>query len=92
VWHNHNELTVSLPAAERRNSTRFPSGETTMFRGSPSVRRWVRAYCRGNVSVMRAMFPHRQVAQERQPTRVRTFRLLTESRSMLPMRVASRKG
>ena len=92
VWHIHNELTESLPTGDLRNSTRFPSGETTMFRGSPRVRRWVRAYCRGNVSVMRAVFPNHQVEQERQPIRVRTFQLPIAGHLMLPKRDANRGG
>src|SRR5262245_63239521 len=46
----HRQLTGSLPPRERANTTRRPSGETVMLRGSPNVSRCVRAYWRGNVS------------------------------------------
>ena len=45
-------LTGSLPEADRANTTREPSGDTVTLRGSPNVSRWVRACCRGKVSVM----------------------------------------
>ena len=40
----------SLPPRDRMNTTRRPSGETVIVRGSPRVSRRVRACCRGNVS------------------------------------------
>ena len=47
----YRELTESEPPRDRQYTTRVPSGDTTMLRGSPSVSRCVRANCRGNVSV-----------------------------------------
>ena len=45
------QFTGSLPPRLRANTRRRPSGLTTRSRGSPRLSRWVRAYCRGNVSV-----------------------------------------
>jgi hypothetical protein len=44
------QFTGSEPPRLRANTTRRPSGLTTRSRGSPSVKRCVRAYWRGNVS------------------------------------------
>ena len=41
----------SAAAATRANTTRRPSGDTVMLRGSPRVNRRVRAYWRGKVSL-----------------------------------------
>ena len=41
------QLTGSSPARERANTTRRPSGDTVRLRGSPSVKRCVRAERRG---------------------------------------------
>ena len=54
VSKTHNALTLSTPEPDRAKTTRAPSGDTVKFRGSPRVRRWVRAYWRGKVSLTRA--------------------------------------
>ena len=46
----YSELTTSDPPSDLQKTTRAPSGDTTMLRGSPTVSRCVRANCRGNVS------------------------------------------
>src|SRR6266540_5096387 len=44
----NSRLTGSSPAFERRNATREPSGAALRLRGRPRVKRWLRAYRRGN--------------------------------------------
>ena len=46
------QVTGSDPPFDRRKTIRFPSGEIWKDRGTPSVKRWVRAFWRGKVSVM----------------------------------------
>ena len=48
----HRQLTGSVPPRLRRNTMRRPSGDTTTSRGSPSVKRWVRADWRGKESLL----------------------------------------
>ena len=42
----------SVPDADRRKTTRLPSGATGRLRGAPRVKRWVRAARRGYVSLI----------------------------------------
>ena len=48
----HSALALSVPLALRAKTMREPSGEISRLRGSPNVKRWVRAKRRGNDSLV----------------------------------------
>src|SRR3954447_20777810 len=56
----HRQVTGSVPPRLRRKTTRAPSGEIVKPRGAPSVKRRVRAWRRGKLSVTPGSLPSRR--------------------------------